>query len=155
MKASLLGKEAPQFTLLASNNTRVSLSNYRGQKVVLYFYPKNMTPTCTQEACYFRDFHSEMKSLGAVILGISPDELASHEKFTERHELPFLLLSDSDHVVSESYDVWQLKKMFGKEYLGIVRSTFLIDEEGMLVKEWRKVKVAGHAEEVLATLQAQ
>lgn len=147
-----IGQHAPEFTLMASNGQEVSLSDYQGRKVVLYFYPKNMTPGCTQEACSFRDANAEIEAQGAVILGISPDELKSHAKFIERNDLPFLLLSDTDHVVSEKYGVWQLKKMYGREYLGIVRSTFLIDEEGILVKEWRKIKVAGHTEEVLKTL---
>ena len=153
MESLQIGKSAPPFTLMASNGERISLSDYLGRKVVLYFYPKNMTPGCTTEACNFRDTNSDIEKLGAVILGISPDEVKSHGKFIERNELPFLLLSDADHVVSEMYGVWQLKKMYGREYLGIVRSTFLIDEEGILVKEWRKVKVAGHSEEVLTTLQ--
>ena len=150
-----LGCVAPEFTLMASNGETVSLSDYRGRQVVLYFYPKNMTPTCTQEACDFRDANSAIEELGAVILGISPDDLKSHQKFVERHQLSFLLLSDTDHVVSERYGVWQLKKMFGKEYMGIVRSTFLINAEGLLVKEWRKVKVAGHTEEILKLLQSE
>lgn len=148
-----IGQRAPEFTLMASNGQEVSLSDYQGRKVVLYFYPKNMTPGCTQEACSFRDANADIEAQGAVILGISPDELKSHTKFIERNDLPFLLLSDADHVVSEKYGVWQLKKMYGREYLGIVRSTFLIDEEGILVKEWRKIRVAGHTEEVLKTLQ--
>lgn len=148
-----IGQRAPEFTVMASNGQEVSLSNYYGRKVVLYFYPKNMTPGCTQEACSFRDANADIEALGAVILGISPDEVKSHGKFIERNDLPFLLLSDADHVVSEKYGVWQLKKMYGREYLGIVRSTFIINEEGVLVKEWRKIKVAGHAEEVLKTLQ--
>ncbi|OAB26041.1 peroxiredoxin [Paenibacillus macquariensis subsp. defensor] len=153
MELLQIGQSAPTFTLMASNGEKVSLSDYLGRKVVLYFYPKNMTPGCTTEACNFRDANSDIENLGAVILGISPDEVKSHGKFIERNDLPFLLLSDVDHAVSELYGVWQLKKMYGREYLGIVRSTFLIDEDGVLVKEWRKVKVAGHSEEVLTTLQ--
>ncbi|OAB42607.1 thioredoxin-dependent thiol peroxidase [Paenibacillus antarcticus] len=153
MESLQIGQSAPPFTLMASNGERISLSDYLGRKVVLYFYPKNMTPGCTTEACNFRDANSDIEKLGAFILGISPDEVKSHGKFIERNDLPFLLLSDADHVVSEMYGVWQLKKMYGREYLGIVRSTFLINEEGILVKEWRKVKVAGHSEEVLTTLQ--
>ncbi|WP_438349185.1 thioredoxin-dependent thiol peroxidase [Paenibacillus sp. FA6] len=155
MESLELGCVAPEFTLVASNGETVSLSDFRGRRVVLYFYPKNMTPTCTQEACNFRDANSAIEDLGAVILGISPDELKSHQKFVERNQLSFLLLSDTEHAVSESYGVWQLKKLFGKEYMGIVRSTFLINEKGILVREWRKVKVAGHTEEVLAALQSE
>ncbi|MGF7049397.1 peroxiredoxin Q/BCP [Paenibacillus sp. DS2015] len=153
MESLQIGNRAPEFTLKASNGEEVSLSQYKGRKVVLYFYPKNMTPGCTQEACSFRDANSDMEKLGAVILGISPDELKSHDKFIERNQLPFLLLSDTDHGVSELYGVWQLKKMYGREYLGIVRSTFLINEEGVLVKEWRKVKVANHIPDVLRYME--
>lgn len=144
----------PDFTLPASNGGSVSLSDFRGKKVVLYFYPKDMTPGCTQESCDFRDYNPQIEDAGAVILGISPDDLKSHEKFIGKHGLPFLLLSDADHRVSGLFGVWKLKKMYGKEYMGIERSTFLIDEEGKLAKEWRKVKVAGHAREVLEAVKA-
>lgn len=153
MELLQIGHKVPDFTLLASDGKEVSLSEYRGRKVVLYFYPKNMTSGCTQEACSFRDANRLIEELGAVIVGISPDNLKSHQKFIDRNSLPFTLLADVDHKVSELYGVWQLKKMFGKEYEGIVRSTFLINEEGELIKEWRKVKVAGHTEDVLTTLQ--
>ena len=155
MVAIEIGNVAPDFTLMASNGETVSLNDFRGRKVVLYFYPKNMTPTCTQEACSFRDANSNFEEQGVVILGISPDELKSHDKFIARNHLPFLLLSDADREVCELYGVWQLKKMFGKEYLGVVRSTFLIDEDGKIVKEWRKVKVAGHTDQVLAAIQSK
>lgn len=147
-----IGEHVPDFTLPASNGKNVSLSDLRGRKVVLYFYPKNMTPGCTDEACSFRDSHARLEQAGAVVIGISPDPLKSHAKFIEKHSLPFLLLSDEEHTVSTLFGVWQLKKMYGREYMGIVRSTFLIDEEGRLVKEWRKVKVKGHVEEVLEAL---
>ncbi|MFD1708278.1 thioredoxin-dependent thiol peroxidase [Siminovitchia sediminis] len=141
---------APDFKLPASNGKEVSLSDYRGKKnVLLYFYPKDMTPGCTTQACDFRDMHEDFSSLDAVILGVSPDPLDRHDKFIEKHGLPFLLLSDTDHKVAELYDVWKLKKNFGKEYMGIERSTFIIDKEGKVVKEWRKVKAKGHAEEAL------
>ncbi|KKO50861.1 thioredoxin-dependent thiol peroxidase [Paenibacillus sp. DMB20] len=143
------GQAVPDFTLPASHGENVALSDFRGKKVVLYFYPKNMTPGCTDEACSFRDRHQELERAGAVVIGISPDPLKSHAKFIQKHGLPFLLLSDENHKVSELFGVWQLKKMFGREYEGVVRSTFLIDESGRLAKEWRKVKVAGHADEVL------
>ncbi|MRN55567.1 thioredoxin-dependent thiol peroxidase [Paenibacillus monticola] len=139
-----IGQEVPDFTLPASNGHEISLSHYRGQKVILYFYPKNMTPACTQEACEFRDAHDQITARGAVVLGISPDGLASHAKFIAKNELPFPLLADEDHQVSERFGVWQLKKLYGKEFMGIVRSTFLIDERGILVEEWRKVRVKGH-----------
>ncbi|NMO98071.1 thioredoxin-dependent thiol peroxidase [Paenibacillus lemnae] len=147
------GQTVPDFTLPGSNGEDISLSSFRGKKVVVYFYPKNMTPGCTDEACGFRDAHEELEQKGAVVIGISPDPLKSHSKFIEKYGLPFLLLSDEEHQVSELFGVWQLKKMYGREFEGIVRSTFLIDEEGRLARAWRKVKVAGHVEEVLEAVQ--
>lgn len=149
-----IGNVVPDFTLPASNGENVSLNDFRGKKVVLYFYPKNMTPACTNEACGFRDNYRALQQEGAIVLGISTDPLKSHDKFIQKYDLPFLLLSDEEHVVSDLFGVWQLKKMYGREYEGIVRSTFLIDETGKLVREWRKVKVAGHVEEVLQALQS-
>jgi len=147
-----IGNIAPDFELTANTGEKVRLSDYKGKHVVLYFYPKDMTPGCTTEACDFRDKTSEFEHLNAVILGISPDPVERHAKFIEKYGLPFMLLADEDHQVAELYDVWKLKKNFGKEYMGIERSTFLIDKEGKLAKEWRKVKVAGHVEEVLQVL---
>lgn len=144
-----LNKPAPDFELKASNGENVKLSDYQGKNVVLYFYPKDMTPGCTTEACDFRDHHSSFGDLNAVILGVSPDPVERHQKFIEKHDLPFLLLADEDHKVAEEYGVWKLKKNFGKEYMGIERSTFIIDKEGNLVKEWRKVRVKNHVEEAL------
>ncbi|WP_188207324.1 thioredoxin-dependent thiol peroxidase [Alkalibacillus aidingensis] len=144
-----VGKQAPDFTLPASNGEEVKLSDFKGKHVVLYFYPKDMTPGCTTEACDFRDHHKSFEELDAVILGVSPDPVDRHEKFIEKHDLPFLLLADEDHQVAEDYGVWKLKKNFGKEYYGIERSTFIIDKEGNLVKEWRKVKVQDHVDEAL------
>ncbi|MFI2858643.1 thioredoxin-dependent thiol peroxidase [Paenibacillus sp. JSM ZJ436] len=149
-----IGQTVPDFTLPASNGEQVSLRDYKGKKVVIYFYPKNMTPGCTDEACGFRDAHEELQAEGAVVLGISPDPLKSHSKFIEKYGLPFLLLSDEEHRVSELFGVWQLKKMYGREYEGIVRSTFLVDGEGRLAKAWSKVKVAGHVEEVLSAVRS-
>ncbi|WLR51277.1 thioredoxin-dependent thiol peroxidase [Bacillus tianshenii] len=143
------GQKAPDFTMPASNGEDVSLSDFKGKNVVLYFYPKDMTPGCTTQACDFRDKHESFGELDAVILGVSPDPIDRHHKFIEKHDLPFLLLADEDHKLAEEYGVWQLKKNFGKEYMGIVRSTFIIDKEGNLVKEWRKVRVKGHVEEAL------
>jgi peroxiredoxin Q/BCP len=143
------GKIAPDFELLASNGEKVKLSDLKGESVVLYFYPKDMTPGCTTQACDFRDLHNDFAQLNCTIIGISPDPVGKHEKFIEKYNLPFLLLFDEDHHVSELYEVWKLKKNFGKEYMGIERSTFVIDKEGKLVKEWRKVKVKGHVEEAL------
>jgi thioredoxin-dependent peroxiredoxin len=144
-----LGKQAPDFELLASNGEKVKLSDFKGKNVVLYFYPKDMTPGCTTQACDFRDFHSDFSQLECVIIGVSPDPIEKHEKFRDKYNLPFLLLFDEDHRVSELYDVWKLKKNFGKEYMGIERSTFVIDKDGKIAKEWRKVKVKGHVEEAL------
>ncbi|MFC0521976.1 thioredoxin-dependent thiol peroxidase [Pontibacillus salicampi] len=144
-----LGKQAPDFELKASNGETVKLSDFRGKHVVLYFYPKDMTPGCTTEACDFRDHHESFTDVDAVILGVSPDPVDRHKKFIDKHELPFLLLADEDHAAAEAYDVWKLKKNFGKEYMGIERSTFLINKEGELVEEWRKVKVKGHVEAAL------
>ncbi|QST00554.1 thioredoxin-dependent thiol peroxidase [Pontibacillus sp. ALD_SL1] len=144
-----IGKPAPDFELPANNGEKVKLSDYKGKNVVLYFYPKDMTPGCTTEACDFRDHHESFKDLDAVILGVSPDPIDRHQKFIDKHELPFLLLADEEHAVAEEYDVWKLKKNFGKEYMGIERSTFVIDKEGNLVNEWRKVRVKGHVEEAL------
>ncbi|WP_158738403.1 thioredoxin-dependent thiol peroxidase [Alteribacillus sp. YIM 98480] len=144
-----VGNKAPDFTLPASNGEKVSLSDYRGQNIVLYFYPKDMTPGCTTEACDFRDNAEEFEGTNTVILGVSPDPIKKHQKFIDKHGLPFLLLADEDKKAAAAYDVWQLKKNFGKEYMGIVRSTFIIDKDGKLVKEWRKVKVKGHVKEAL------
>lgn len=144
-----LGKQAPDFELFASNGEKVKLSDLKGENVVLYFYPKDMTPGCTTQACDFRDLHNDFAQLNCTIIGISPDPIGKHEKFIEKYNLPFLLLFDEDHHVSELYEVWKLKKNFGKEYMGIERSTFVIDKEGKIAKEWRKVKVKGHVEEAL------
>ena len=144
-----VGKKAPDFELPASNGETVKLSDYRGKNVVVYFYPKDMTPGCTTEACDFRDHHKSFEELDAVILGISPDPVNRHEKFIEKYDLPFLLLADEDHKVAEDYGVWVLKKNFGKEYMGIERSTFVVDKEGNIAKEWGKVRVKGHVEEAL------
>ncbi len=147
-----IGQEVPDFTLPASTGQDISLSDYRGRKVILYFYPKNMTPACTQEACEFRDAADPIARGNAVVLGISMDSLSSHTKFSKKNSLPFPLLSDEEHSVSELFGVWQLKKLYGKEFMGIVRSTFLIDEQGILVKEWRKVRVKGHVEALLGEI---
>ncbi|WP_181350726.1 thioredoxin-dependent thiol peroxidase [Thalassobacillus sp. CUG 92003] len=143
------GNQAPDFELKANNGETVRLSDYQGKNVVLYFYPKDMTPGCTTEACDFRDHHESFAELDAVILGISPDPVESHEKFINKHDLPFLLLADEDHEAAEKYGVWKLKNNFGKEYYGIERSTFIIDKEGNLAEEFRKVKVEGHVEAAL------
>ncbi|SDK33786.1 thioredoxin-dependent thiol peroxidase [Sediminibacillus albus] len=143
------GKQAPNFKLKANNGETVQLSDYKGKNVVLYFYPKDNTPGCTTEACDFRDSHESFADVDAVILGVSPDSEESHKKFQDKYDLPFLLLVDEDHQVAEDYGVWKLKKNFGKEYMGIERSTFIIDKQGVLQKEYRKVKVNGHVEDAL------
>lgn len=145
---------APDFTLPASSGSSVSLHDYKGKKVVIYFYPQDNTPTCTQESCDFRDYNGKFAELGVEVIGISPDELNAHHKFIAKYELPFLLLSDSDHQVAEKYGVWALKKLYGREYMGIVRSTFLIDEEGYIVKEWSKVRIKNHVQLVLEAVEA-
>jgi len=150
---SLVNLEAPDFILLNEKEEKVSLRDYRGKKVVLYFYPKDMTPGCTTEACDFRDHHEAFSDLNAVILGVSMDEASKHTKFIEKYGLPFSLLVDENHEVAEKYGVWVLKKMYGREFMGIERSTFLINEEGTVEKEWRKVKVKNHIDEVLASLR--
>ena len=151
---NLEGKQAPQFSLRNEKGDNVSLADFAGEKyVVLYFYPKDATPGCTTQACDFRDSYEDFSKLNAVILGVSPDDEASHTKFIENKGLPFSLLVDDNHEVSEKYGVWTLKKTFGREYMGIERSTFLISPSGEVVKEWRKVKVKGHIDDALTTLQ--
>ncbi|MFE1246035.1 thioredoxin-dependent thiol peroxidase [Fictibacillus sp. NPDC058756] len=143
------GTKAPDFKLPASNGKEVQLSDFKGKNVVLYFYPKDMTPGCTTQACDFRDMHGDFENTNTVIIGISPDPLVRHDKFIEKHGLPFLLLADEEHKAAEMYDVWKLKKNFGKEYMGIERSTFIIDKEGIIQKEYRKVKVKDHVQDAL------
>ncbi|HEX3073898.1 MAG TPA: thioredoxin-dependent thiol peroxidase [Ignavibacteriales bacterium] len=147
------GMKAPGFTLTNSAGEKVSLKDFLGKKVVLYFYPKDMTSGCTQEACDFRDNFSQFKKLNAVIVGISPDGETSHKKFEEKYELPFVLLSDPDHKVCELYGVWKEKSMYGRKYMGVERSTFLINEKGKILKIYSKVKVTGHALDALTTFQ--
>ena len=152
---SLLNQQAPNFTLENEQGQQVSLSDFKGKNVVLYFYPKDMTPGCTTEACDFRDAYEDFSSLNAVILGVSMDEANKHTKFIEKHGIPFSLLVDAEHEVAEKYGVWVLKKMYGREYMGIERSTFLINEEGIVIAEWRKVKVKNHIEAVLSQLKGE
>ncbi|MEX2460444.1 MAG: thioredoxin-dependent thiol peroxidase [Paenibacillaceae bacterium] len=144
-----IGKKAPSFKLPASNGGQVKLSDYIGNNVVIYFYPKDLTPACTTEACDFRDSADSLEAQNTVILGISMDPIKQHHRFIEKYNLPFLLLSDEDHTVAELYGVWQLKKLYGKEYMGIVRSTFLVNDKGILVKAWQNIRVKSHVEEVL------
>lgn len=145
-----IGKTVPDFELPATGDKRIRLSDYRGEKnVVIYFYPKDSTPGCTAEGQDFRDNHRKFTSRNTVILGISRDGLKSHENFKAKHDFPFDLLSDSDETVCKLFDVIKMKNMYGKQVRGIERSTFLIDKQGVLRAEWRKVKVKGHAEDVL------
>lgn len=151
----LEGQKAPDFSLLNEKGEMVHLADFKGKNVILYFYPKDMTPGCTTEACDFRDKFEDFSHLNAVVLGVSQDNASKHTKFIDKHGLPFSLLVDEDHAIAEAYDVWVLKKMYGREYMGIERSTFLIDAEGKLVKAWRKVRVKNHIEEVYAYLAEQ
>ena len=148
------GETAPGFTLKADDGREVRLSDFRGQPVVLYFYPKDDTPGCTKEACAFRDRAAELKKLGAKVFGVSPDDVASHVKFRDKYSLNFPLLADTGHQVAERYGAWREKNMYGKKSMGIQRSTFLIDPEGKVRKIWKKVNVDGHDEEVLGALSA-
>ncbi len=140
---------APAFTLPATNGDTVSLSDLRGRKLILYFYPKDNTPGCTNETIDFRDHHGEFADAGYIIYGISRDSLKSHEKFKEKLGLPFELLSDEDETACVAFDVIKMKNMYGRQVRGIERSTFVIDESGRILKAWRKVKVPGHVSEVL------
>ena len=148
-----VGTMAPDFTLPADGGGEVTLSDYRGKKVVLYFYPKDNTPGCTTEACNFRDDYSAILAAGAVVLGVSPDNVKSHDGFKLQFRLPFALLSDPDHRVVELYGAWGEKKMYGKTSMGIIRSTFIIDEQGKIARVFPKVKPENHSQEVLAALK--
>jgi len=152
MSELAVGAPAPAFSAPDQTGKTVSLSDFAGEKVVLYFYPKDDTPGCTVEACAFRDEHAAFRKKGSVVLGVSPDDAKSHTKFIEKFGLPFPLLSDSDHRIAEAYGVWVEKSMYGKKYLGVERSTFVIDAAGKLSAIYRKVKPAEHTAEVLAGL---
>jgi peroxiredoxin Q/BCP len=148
------GKPAPEFTLQSDTGEEISLESLRGNSVVLYFYPKDDTPGCTKQACGIRNTWGEFQRSGAVVLGVSPDSPKSHAKFREKYGLPFTLLADQDHAVAEDYGVWVEKKFAGKTYMGIERSTFVIDENGDVAKVMRRVKPDEHADDVLDTLAA-
>jgi peroxiredoxin Q/BCP len=154
MTTPSLGQPAPDFTASATSGQTICLAGLRGKYVILYFYPKDSTPGCTQEGQDFRDLYPEFQELGAEIFGVSRDGLKSHENFKCKQEFPFELLSDKDETLCGLFDVIRMKNMYGKQVRGIERSTFLIDPEGKLAAEWRKVTVKGHAAEVLAKVQA-
>ena len=149
------GMKAPDFTLADKNGQEVSLSDLRGSKVVLYFYPKDNTPGCTRQACAFAEAYSVFEELGVKIVGISKDSVASHVKFAEKYNLPFILLSDPERKAIESYGVWQEKKLCGKIGMGVVRTTFIIDENGIIEKVMPKVKPDTNAEEILEELRSR
>ena len=134
------------------NENEYTLADFKGQKVVLYFYPKDNTSGCTQEACDFRDNMNRITPF-ATVIGVSPNDIKSHKKFKEKQDLNFLLLSDSEHTLSEAFNVWKEKSMYGKKYMGIERSTFILDEKGNTIQEWRKVKVNGHVDEIIQNLK--
>lgn len=147
------GKKAPDFTLPGDNGEKIKLSALKGGPVVVYFYPKDDTPGCTKEAIAFTDLLGEFEKLGAAVIGISPDSVAAHDKFIAKHQLGVRLAADEDKKVVEKYGVWVEKSMYGRKYMGVERSTFLIDAKGKVARVWRKVKVPGHAEAVLEALK--
>jgi peroxiredoxin Q/BCP len=152
MEKATLNKPVPDFTASATGGQDLRLSDYRGKYLVLYFYPKDHTPGCTQEGQAFRDHYQELQSLNAVILGVSRDSLKTHENFKAKQELPFDLIADTEEKLCGQFDVIKMKNMYGKQVRGVERSTFLIDKNGVLIREWRKVKVNGHSEAILKAL---
>lgn len=145
-----VGALAPDFTATCDTGSTVSLARLRGRPVVLYFYPRDDTPTCTAQACGFRDHFPRFDAAGAVVLGVSTDTVKSHARFREKHALPFALVADPDHAIAEAYGVWQEKSMYGRTYMGVVRTTFLIDATGRIARVWERVRTKGHAEDVAA-----
>ncbi|MCP4327426.1 MAG: thioredoxin-dependent thiol peroxidase [Alphaproteobacteria bacterium] len=148
-----VGNRAPDFTLPADGNGKISLSKLRGRNIILYFYPKDDTSGCTKEACAFAEALPDFSKINAEIVGVSKDSVARHDKFKQKYDLPFTLASDESGAVCEAFGVWVEKSMYGRKYMGIERSTFLIDGKGVIQREWRKVKVTGHVEEVLKAAQ--
>ncbi len=148
------GDKAPAFSMTTDGGGTVALKDLKGQPVVLYFYPKDDTPGCTKEACAFRDLMPDFSGIDAAIVGVSKDSVKRHDNFKAKYDLPFTLASDEDGSVCDAYGTWVQKKMYGREYMGIERATFLIDAKGKIAKVWRKVKVAGHAEEVLESVKS-
>ncbi len=153
-KTASLGRKVPAFSLPASGGTTWKLADAAGRKLVLYFYPKDNTSGCTNEGEAFRDLHAKFRKAGAEIIGISPDSVASHDRFIAKYDFPFVLLADEEQAVCRLFGVWKEKSMYGRKYMGVERSTFLVDASGVLRREWRKVKVPGHAQEVLAAVSA-
>jgi len=152
MSVLQVGEKAPVFELLNENNETIRLNDFLGKKVVLFFYPRANTKGCTTEACGFRDDYSSFEDRDVVILGISPDDTKDQKEFQEEHKFPYHLLADHDHAIAEKYGVWGLKKMYGREYMGILRTTYVIDETGNISHVFEKVKPLGHSQEVLAVL---
>jgi peroxiredoxin Q/BCP len=148
------GDPAPEFIAATNNHGQVSLKDFRGKNVILYFYPRDDTPGCTKEACAFRDYFAEFQQQGAVVLGVSVDSVKSHDKFVKKYQLPFTLLADEDHKIVDAYGVWGQKSFLGRKYMGIFRVTFWIGPDGIIKKVWPQVKAAKHAEEVLEALGA-
>ena len=148
------GQKAPDFKAPSSDGNTVALKDFKGKNVVLFFYPKDDTPGCTVEACGFRDGYTPIKQLGAVILGVSPDSLKSHDKFIHKFQLPYPLLADEDKKICQDYGVWVEKSMYGKKYMGVARTTFIIDKNGKIAKIFEKVKPEGHNTEVLDALKS-
>jgi peroxiredoxin Q/BCP len=146
------GDNAPEFSATTNGGGKISLADYKGKNVILYFYPKDDTPGCTKEACAFRDHFSEFKKRGAIVLGVSPDSMKSHDKFVEKFKLPFTLLADEDKKIVNAYGVWGEKSFMGRKYMGVYRVTFLIGGDGKIKKIWPQVKPDEHAQEVLAAL---
>ena len=147
-----IGTQAPDFTLPDQNGEMKSLSDYKGQKVILYFYPKDMTSGCSKQACAFGELYPQFREKDAVVLGVSKDSVASHKRFEEKYGLPFTLLSDTEKTVIQAYDVWKEKKLYGKVSMGVVRTTYLIDEDGVIVKAFDKVKAAENPAQMLGAL---
>ena len=147
-----VGAKAPAFSLKNTEGKTVKLSDYKGKKVVIYFYPRDMTPGCTKEACGFRDDYAQLKKRGVEVLGVSADNQASHQKFTDQYSLPFTLLSDPDHEMMEKYGAWGEKRMYGKKFMGILRITYVIDEDGKIAHVFKKVKTDTHSQDVLKVI---
>jgi peroxiredoxin Q/BCP len=147
-----VGEKAPEFTAPADGGGKIKLTDLRGKKVILYFYPKDNTPGCTTEACDFRDNMASLTQQGVAVLGVSPDSVASHDKFKSKFDLPFPLISDPQHEIAEAYGVWREKSLYGRKFMGIVRSTFVIDEQGKIAEIYRKVRVKNHVDSLVEGL---